>query len=270
MPRTTRRRPGLRRVPDSPGRSILGGLLLLALSAASTWLLWESGWIWTASLLPAFYGVEQLLGGILESRRRSRAPPLSQSAEEAAAPWIDDLAEDQELRVRVPPTPARPYPKIRELLEPGDPLEPGDLTRLERRQDIVLPETYVQFLRRGNGGVLRPAWFAVHTATGVVQGEVRRFLGLHVGGAADVEVVLARARAATPPLDWKLLPIATCEDGSLLCLDVSGKGRGSVWLWRFGSESPLRLNEEFFAFLSALDWAPGTRPPPPPVPRANA
>lgn len=95
---------------------------------------------------------------------------------------------------------------------------------------LLLPDTYLQFLRATNGGVPRLDTLTVYGRDIVID----RFLSIVDDyrnsdlGFYDVEVVWSQVEDR---LGDRLVPIATTFGGDLLCLNYSDKSEPTVILW---------------------------------------
>src|SRR5262245_36479259 len=104
------------------------------------------------------------------------------------------------------------------LTKQAAPVSPGQIEEFERRNGVVLPESYQAFLLRTNGGeptpdrLVVPGWHGRSTC-------VSRFLALGEGGSHDLEKTLRGAEDYVPP---GFVPIAEDSGGNMLLVGSSG------------------------------------------------
>ena len=117
----------------------------------------------------------------------------------------------------------------------GVPISDADITKLQSKLKLHLPEEYKSFLKKFNGGRPVPKFFQIGPKTDNTTGQVLDFFGI------DDPIESCR-------LDWnyevfsermpnEFFPIA-CEDGgNVICLCLSTENFGSVYYWDHGGET---------------------------------
>jgi hypothetical protein len=107
-----------------------------------------------------------------------------------------------------------------------------ELTDLERKLSIILPEQYRQFLLHFNGGRPSPSVFRFKKASGKYSDSmVDWFLSIYDGEYDNFESYFETYKLRHERLPADLVPIAHDPGGNLICIAVTGVGIGAVYFW---------------------------------------
>jgi hypothetical protein len=118
---------------------------------------------------------------------------------------------------------------IAAMTSSGRRLSLEDLTGLESRYGLRLPDDYARFLLEYNGGCPAPNAFPIQGLAGNPFGAIQMFFGID-------------RKSVSSNIEWNydlfvgdgirdLLPIACTGCGDCVCLTLSGEGAGSVVFW---------------------------------------
>ena len=113
------------------------------------------------------------------------------------------------------------------ISDPFDPVSPDEIKLFELRTGIKLPEPYVRFLLRTNGGMPLSDVFDV-PGWGGQASVLSYFYGIHEGRSCSLELGLERAAEVLPD---GFLPIADDAGGNLLCMGLKGRRAGRLYFW---------------------------------------
>ena len=108
-----------------------------------------------------------------------------------------------------------------------------DLTDLERKTGIKLPNQYRKFLLKYNGGTPQPNRF--NTQDNKVESMITKFLPIaNISDDNLLEEIEGITQVGQIPNN--LIPIATDPGDDRLVLSVSGSDCGKVYYWAWGEE----------------------------------
>ncbi len=122
----------------------------------------------------------------------------------------------------------------------------------ENKYGILLPDDYKQFLLSKNGGKTEQRRFKTNDTTkkGVITSSVSMFFPLSIENEINLEEKL-RSYNLMQVVPSNFLPIGIDPAGSLICLSIDGKERGSVYhcdMDYFEEDNELR--EEYIRLIS--------------------
>lgn len=109
----------------------------------------------------------------------------------------------------------------------GAPVSLEQIEQFERRNGIVLPDSYKTFLLCNNGGepmpdrLLVPGWYGQSTA-------VNHFFGLGGDSSDDLETMLPNVEDYVPK---GYVPIVDDPGGNLFCLHTGNSQHGAIYFW---------------------------------------
>jgi len=127
------------------------------------------------------------------------------------------------------------------------------IAAIENLVGMVLPESYVNFLKCSNGG--HPELDTIETDDGKVWAVNRLFhIAATAGDLSDTEDVVWRYHHRWPGARRELLPIANDGGDNLFCLDLSRDGNGQIVCYIHDEPgSPLiHIASSFEALIDAL------------------
>jgi hypothetical protein len=134
--------------------------------------------------------------------------------------------------------------------EAGAALSEIEITRLEKKVNARLPESYRSFLIKNNGGVPTPETVDVPGAPGSPT-DVQVFFG--IGRNVESSDLGWNVENFSGRLPEGFLPIACDSGGNLFCLALSGLESGGVLYCDLeASEGPYPVAPDFDAFLEKL------------------
>lgn len=115
-----------------------------------------------------------------------------------------------------------------EITDTGPPLGAHDLRGIEARFGCTLPEPYVRFMLRNNGGQPEPYLF--HGQRPEDEASLHYFLS--VGGDEHTDLATRAAMFREfHDVPVTLLPIGVTMSGDVVCLGIGSSNRGQVWFW---------------------------------------
>ena len=108
----------------------------------------------------------------------------------------------------------------------GPRLSESDISKLEMRLGVTLPEQYRQFLLDFNGGSPTPDTVKVEGLPGA-SADVQIFFG--IGRPVESSGLEWNLAVLAERLEEGLLPVASDSGGNVFCLALQGHGRGAVF-----------------------------------------
>jgi hypothetical protein len=108
---------------------------------------------------------------------------------------------------------------------PGPRLSESDISNLEMRLGMALPEQYRRFLLDFNGGTPTPDTVDIEGLPGA-SADVQVFFG--IGRPVESSGLEWNMATLAERLKEGLLPIASDSGGSVFCLSLQGRNRGAV------------------------------------------
>lgn len=134
----------------------------------------------------------------------------------------------------------------------GGPLGGEDIAQVEQRLGVVLPRSYVEFLREQNGGIPIPDGYQGIDPDDV--GLIHFFYS--VDGSSDDDLVGNVEYFWENGVPRWLMPIARTPSGTQVCLHVGSVGHGAVYLWSDAqlakSAQGWRLATDLASFVRSL------------------
>ncbi len=120
-----------------------------------------------------------------------------------------------------------------------------NLSELEQRTNIKLPEQYRNFLLKHNGGIPSPNRFK--TLDGKVESMISNFLPI---AAIEDDNLLEEIQGITQAelIPENLIPIATEPGDDRLVLSVGGSDYGKIYYWAW-EEEPKRNHKPSYKYI---------------------
>ncbi len=140
------------------------------------------------------------------------------------------------------------------------PVTDQELSDLEERLGVRLPDAYRDFLLAHNGGRPKPNVFQTQDNTG---SSIDWFLAVHNGPYDNFEKYFINYKLTRRAVLGNLIPIGHDPGGNLICLSIQGEDRGSVYFWDHEKETspPTYANvhliaDNFAGLLTSLHEPP--------------
>lgn len=143
---------------------------------------------------------------------------------------------------------------IDHMLNPGRTLSSKDIEAVETQVGRKLPEAYVAFLLRHNGGKPEPAaFFGPHPQD---EDSVHFFYRVDSHDANSDLLSETEFFQDVHELDRDLLPIARTPQGNLICIAIGERKHGQVFFWSHDAPdrdaSTFKLADDLGAFLESF------------------
>jgi hypothetical protein len=134
------------------------------------------------------------------------------------------------------------------------PVSPDDIAAVEARFTCKLPEAYVRFLLRNNGGRPKPNAFSGTRPED--EALVHFFFAIDGNEHTDLIENAAMFRSDYHGVPGDLLPIAATTSGDLVCIGIGANNHGEVHFWSHDhpirEEATWKLAPDFDAFLETF------------------
>jgi hypothetical protein len=132
------------------------------------------------------------------------------------------------------------------VIEQGQPVTIDDIRALAKALDAELPQAYIEFLLKYNGGKFVEDTFALEESREYVD----RFCRIEQESYDDILQTTTQTYKNRIPKDCII--IAKALGGNLVCLSVKGKDYGKVYFWDHNfeagdNEKPTRRNLHLIA-----------------------
>jgi hypothetical protein len=105
----------------------------------------------------------------------------------------------------------------------------NELSKLENKLNVSLPDEYVKFLREYNGGTLESNIFRLE-ASEIENISVSEFFGT---GLEDYNDLIEQYKLYSKRLPSDYIPIARAEGGNIICINIKNQ---KIFLWDHDSE----------------------------------
>lgn len=147
-----------------------------------------------------------------------------------------------------------------DLINQGAKITLEQLSTLEAKMGVVLPDDYKLFLLKKNGGYLNPATFEFTGTDGLPNSTmIKHFFAIEGEPAVDLETN-TRFYAESGRIPNGVLPIAEDLAANLICLDVSDSVvKGTIYFWdheleleKEGYENLAPISRSFSQFIALL------------------
>jgi hypothetical protein len=116
---------------------------------------------------------------------------------------------------------------LKEIRESNDPISLGDISKFEKRWNLLLPESYRSFLLKHNGGKPVPRDFPIEGMENNPIGRIQEFFGLKTLIPTDDLSWIFENLGVPQPVG--LLPIARTEGIDFVCISTKEEGRILFW-----------------------------------------